>query len=617
MAGEGLGGPYQTANEIEAYKGDAALGYSGDNAIQYNGNPADTNPLSGLDNTLARMQSEDANMRMQRHLEKRQDLENIYKTLRGVGGSAFNMKGPNGKDLSFTPLPEDRKVLESKADEVRKYITAHPSTYQNDNKYLQMVSDLDSHSDVAGRRAIFHADQNAAAAQEQDPDERQGILQNINKELSTPLSNLSSPTPYMQKPKLVNDIDLKHYEDAKNRQQLGVTTEMKKMPDGTMQEVQVETSVIPKATILSPLTDFSKAMTENTKNYVNAWNSTPESKNPASVIELNKKIDQNAARLGIQPYYPATVDASGNVIPNPNKREAYTGLRIQSYGNPIKVEKITDTRDKAKEAKSKLLTEAVNRKKTLREIEAIDSKELDPVGKQAVVKVYKQTEDLRNKKDFVSLNKLEINPVTDGMKLYLTNNGIDGSQYEVSPISAKDATIANIGGEQAQDATGQSMSGVNKPGLAFYLKSNTGDINDDRYAFAFERNVPGVNEEGKNTLKKETYYKLVSPKEAIGHTIKSEKNHNSIDDKTLTSIGNGEKSWDELVGNKPKAVAPKEEVKEVPEKQFTVNGAVIIPEKQSDGTYKAMKDGKMQPVYGKFDNGELIFDKSELNNIRK
>ena len=615
MAGEGLGGPYQTASEIEAYKGDAALGYSGDNAVQYLGDPANQNPLSGLDNTLARMQSEDANMRMQRHLEKRQDLDNIYKTLRGVGGSAFNMKGPNGKDLSFTPLPEDRKILETKADEVRKYITAHPNTYQTDNKYLQMVNDLDSHSDVAGRRAIFHADQNAVAAQEQDPDERMGILQNINKELQNPLSALASPNPYMPKPKLVNDIDLKHYEDAKNRQQIGVTTEMRKMPDGTMQEVQVETSVIPKATILSPLTDFSKTMTENTKNYVNAWNSTPESKDPAKIIALNKKIDENASRLGIQPYYPATVDAAGNVIRNPNQREAYTGLRIQSYGNPIKTEKITDTRLKQAAEKAGIakvyadIQNAKDRLKLEKTNAGKEDAEADLVASSAVAKVYKQTEDLRKKKDFIPLSQLELNPITDGMKVYLNEKGINGSDYMISPISAKDATIANIGGEQAQDASGKVMQGINKPGVAFYLKSNSGNPNDDRYVYAYQKNVPGINKEGKKTIGQETYYKTVSPIEAVGHTIKAEKNFSNISDKTLSAIGSAESKWNEASGNQqPQQSAPQQSAPQQTSQQDS--GFKGIPGKvykNSDGTYSAIKDGKMQVVQGKDAQGNLIF----------
>ena len=621
-----------SANEIEQYKGDPALGYSGANAVEYGSNPQIQNPLQGLDSTLARMEQEDAQMRFQKHLENRQDLENIHKTLRGVDGSVFNMKGSNGKDLSFTPLPDDKKILDEKANKLRKYIIDHPASYQHDNKYLQMQADLDAHSHVAGQRAVFHADQNQMAMQSQDPDERAGYMQNIQKELKTPLTNLQTPNPYMPKPKLANDIDVSKYVDPKNREQLGTAIETRTLPDGTKADYEVTTSSIPKNVILKPLTDFSSEMTTQTKNWVNAFNTDPYNSDPARISAINKKINDNAQLLGVQPYYPAFIDPNtGKVVPNPNQREAYTGLRIEAYGKPVKSEKVSDYKSKQIAAEeevkyknaqiAKIYKDMEDAKERLRlaknkdDREGADAAEKDYVSSSAVAKILKTTNDVRDKKDFTSVDDFKTNSAIKGiLKNNLENNGLNPKDYEITHLSTNDATIQNLSGEQAQKANGEPEKGVNKPKDAFYIKSKTGNINDDRYVMVFDKYVPKLNPDGtehispetkKPVIVKETQYKLVSPKEAVGHTIKGEKNYDGITDKTIEAIGSGEYRWNEVSGGEQQKASPAQAKKA---------DKAVIPDKVkkiangSNPTIISTKDGTFYKVNGKYYNnsGEEI-----------
>lgn len=192
--------PVTSGSDLISNPGNANLGYS--SGVGYATNPAVADPFSGINDTLSRIQQQDAQMRMQRHLEQRQDLDNLNKMLSETGGSLFNMKDANGNNNSFVPLPEDKKILDDKTRTLHRLMLNNPEHYQTIPEFNDQYRELKLLTRQAGVRSAFHTSEGLEAAKEADPEEQAKRIENREKNISTPLADYAPVNPYMPNPKV-------------------------------------------------------------------------------------------------------------------------------------------------------------------------------------------------------------------------------------------------------------------------------------------------------------------------------------------------------------------------------------------------------------------------------
>jgi hypothetical protein len=181
--------PWISGTEILNNPGNAGLASgSGSGALPIQ---VDTKPIYSV---LDRLGDEDVKMRFQQQAQDREDKAALAKTLAeigGKGGSAFNMKGADGSNVSFSPLPEDQKVLQSKADEMRQIILKNPDNYDYDPNFLRKKEEYNYLLQHAGKRSILHSQNRLGAQQATDPEDREGYLKtNQDEILAHPLTML-------------------------------------------------------------------------------------------------------------------------------------------------------------------------------------------------------------------------------------------------------------------------------------------------------------------------------------------------------------------------------------------------------------------------------------------
>lgn len=577
--------PVTSGSDLTSNTGNAGLGIGGGGGVQYAANPVTDQNLNGVNATLDKVFDQDAQMQVLRYKQRQKDLDDLSQMLSETGGSAFNIKGDNGQNMSFAPLKQDQQALIDSARETHNEIIAHPESAHYSQKVAELRQKHQWLVQNASNRAVFAADANTMAAKSNDAAERQAILDNRDRQLQSNVKDFAPLDPHLPALSVKPTIVEKDYEDDKKLQSFGTKIQSKQTSDGGSVDYQVESKGIPNTALLSilgatPLSDEYN----NARNIAYGFQQLPQFNDPKYISAINEDIQKRAAARGIQPVFPATIGPDGKVVINPDPREVTAALNIEKYGGFRTTEKPTDERMKQMKESAEIGHIAQENKKILSDIQHARKEEEIAAGKlkidqskenreeleaaqgkieanSAVATVLKISNDARSKGKFTTLDKIKLPPntTTEDISSALTNNGIDPSNYTVSLLNAKDQGIQNLAGEQAQKANGDETQGVNKPISAFYVKSKTGNINDDRYLVFYRKiNPEGIGADGKQSETSATIeWKLVSPQDAVEHTIKGAKNYSNITDKTLENIGHARNKWNEVTGNN--TVAPAED----------------------------------------------------------
>jgi hypothetical protein len=229
--------PFISGSDILNNSGNAALGI-GSGAVPYVGNPANTEPFKGISDAYNTLQQQQAQKDLIDYKNKLDQQDQLAKTLAKFGGGAFNITDPvTGKNTGLEPLPEDKQILQQKADSIRRQMLENPDGYQFDEKLLQDQDEYNNLLRHASMRAFAKTNAYQDAAKEQDPDERQAILDNAKNEIDDhSLTDYYQPKPYF--PAAPFD-EMKIYgKDAfndKNRKTISTGTQ--KDANGNLQQV--------------------------------------------------------------------------------------------------------------------------------------------------------------------------------------------------------------------------------------------------------------------------------------------------------------------------------------------------------------------------------------------
>ena len=560
--------PFISGSEILANPGNAALGYS--SGVDYDFNPADTNPFAGVQGTLSRIQEEEKQMRFQRHLEKQKEQEQLAETISSLKGkgSVFNLKGPDGANTSFTPLPEDEVILTEKADELRKLALKSPGGYKYNREFLKKKDEFDYLTAHAGMRAVHDAQNRQAAVKATDEEDRAGYLKNIDEEV-TPykLTDLYRPKPYNpamktegesilpSKDRLDKDNFFTKSVTVADEGGIGIQTDMTGLRDDI---VDVRGKIKPGTKAYSEAVIMSQRFI-----------SSPLTQNPKAIEDMNRRIDANNASRGYKPgdahYQPhvAEVQPDGTVgFVSTDPAQIAGAIFFEQYGGLQASKKPTDILEKKKAAESQIknqeddnrrqwatLQDKIRHEKEMEEIarnkgKAKEADELKEIN-APVITYLEFAKSAREKKPL---------PIPDMVGSAMKAQGIDPGQYEYVPLNATDEGVSRIFGISKVDKDGKAQKGLNSPTAAYYLRSKTGDMKDDFIA--------GTYNEGPTTK-----WKTVKPNEAVSNIYSNTGNASSF--KQINKIQN--KLSEYLGGNAPASQAPAAEQKQiVPEKAPSV-----------------------------------------------
>ena len=536
--------PYTTANEIENYQGNAALGYGG-GAVDYNTNPNDANPLAGIDSTLARIQAEDAQQRALRHQEKRQDQERMMEMLNSVGGSAFNVAHPGtGKDMSMQPISEDDAILQKKADEQRQFILKNPENYGHRPEFYQKKQELDHLSRAAQERAIFRTSEMLAASKEQDPEQRQRIIDNMNSELSkNPVDNFKQLMPHMEAPRATDLLSNKDYRDEKNRQTYGTRIENRNGVD-----YEVTTSGVPLNEILAP--QFNPALLPAAKQNIAVFRNSPMGQNPAYINKMNANLIKNAKNLGIPENeipWLAVVGQDGKIIYNPNPGQGQAALNLEHYGHVWKDEKVSDSKQKLAEARNRMhnANEATKIAKSQEAREAAKAEQEDAESQYFSLNALEKLQKLKGEMD-----KLKYEPASNFLQSSgkgnieligeLVNSGFDVNKSKSAEVPTTE-TISQILAEPGQNTKTGAVSSntIRKAKSAHYIIPDGGTISDGVMAIQYSDYVPKFDKTTNKPIAPEekSKWKIVPFNELPANYVKGFTKNKNLSDKMLNHIG--------------------------------------------------------------------------------
>lgn len=556
--------PFVSGTEIVANPGNAALGYSG-TGVEYNTNPADTNPFANIQGTLARIQDEDAKMRYVKHLEHRKDQEDLAQFLSNIkgNGSAFNIKGPDGKNMSFSPLPQDQQVLAEKADELRKLALRNPDNYAFDPKILKKKEEYDNLIAHAGMRSVSDAQNRLSAAQSTDIEDREGYLKHNKAEIEDKaLTDFHRPNPYMPNPKTqgLNIFDPKMLSNKDSYAIRGTSIAKEGNIDVQTDLTGLKDDIVDVRGKIKPGTNAFNEAVIMAQRFI----SSPNTQNPQVIIDMNKRIDANNAARGYKPgdahYQPhvAEVKPDGTVgFTSTDPAQIAGAIMFESYGGLQPVKKPTKalaeqqkTEAQTTEVKTKIQNERRTYHKIGAEIAHLNAQTEE--AKARTAKLEGEAKKLAEKEqaDIEEVNspvasylnvvadasKKKFKPIPAGIAPALSNAGIDASQYTMTNINPSDEGVSHIAGIQKTNDKGVATEGINAPSAAYYLKSNTGDPKNDMIAVSYKKSPT------------ETAWKTIKPNEAVENIIKSRKNFKNITDKTTATIGKSQNKLNEVFG---------------------------------------------------------------------
>jgi len=476
--------PFVSGTEILSNPGNAALGYSGTN-VNYNFNPADTHPFASLETTIDALQANENKARLEKHLEQRADQEALAQTLAGMkgNGSAFNMKGPDGQNISFQPLPQDQAILNEKADNLRRDILKNPKGYKYDANFYKNKDEYDQLLVHAQQRAIEHTRNKLAAAQTMDPEDREGYLKHNQSEiLDHPLTDMYQPGTYMPKQRIDPEVifpsktlfDKDNYSTMKatvvNRDGVGVEQDM----------VGLNGNVL----------DIRKTLVPGTKAYIEAYKmSVPFVKeaqvNPDRIRQMNANLAAINEQRGYKPgnihYQPpvAEIDPqTGQVSKISTDPVQIAGaLYFEKYGALQPKEKISDFLEKQKKAKSDSAHQGFEEKLELRKQDEVERNNRANNAKKGGTSTQELKDEAnRNaaqaaKEETDKIFEQEVPDVPRAYPAYWKSKiGVDPNKYNIAEIHDKRAE--RLIGVEAAEIKGIVPHGTSKIPTKTYLIQN-------------------------------------------------------------------------------------------------------------------------------------------------
>ena len=483
--------PFITGSDILSYRGDADLGYSGQGGVAYNANPADTDPLKGTQATLDRLLQEDAAKRQMEYAERVKQREMLAQYLMqpqgpaGVGGSAFNVKGPNGENMGLNRLPQDYGPLNDKAAELTKYVFGSPDKGLDANA-MQLFQEHQRLAANASQRAYFKAVQMQEAANEQDPDERAAILKNMHDQLdNSSVTDFKELDPYYRKPAFDASqiFDLSGVGKPENR------GKMEKYGTDKTGEYKEIHSYLNPATISGQFQDIASNTTRSyqAKRLANNYLTSPASYNPENVERENDLIDAANRQMA------ARGESTAHEIPKI--------LSVQA--NPDGTKTVVNIRPNATPAEiaysvlaPKLLMENVSKEATkgkdeLNEIRARVSKAYRDVAESKDKLDKAQNED-KLKNNLAELKVTEVKNVLDEAKKAMPD---DQSKWpSAGPLYANNlnpvvdiplsSTTINMGGRKGQLIAGKEDNAI--PTVPKSIKFDRKDGPTGKFIFTYK-----------------------------------------------------------------------------------------------------------------------------------
>lgn len=606
--------PVTPGSELLSNPGNAALGYS--SGADFNIGP-NSQPLQGLDNTIGKLMDEEHQVQVMRYQKRLKEQDELATRIAETGGSAFNISGPGGQNMSFTPLPEDKKVLDQKADEIRRALISNPTGYKYSDDIAQKQQEFNALKNHASQRSVFAATTRSEAAKTNDQEDRQGMIDNLQNEVyGHKLTDFVTPSPYLNKPSWSDETF--HPKDVFNKEKMAaLATTTQKDAQGNEIEVNNMGYPIDKLDIRSNITPGNQKIWSEANNMLGRFTNSKYVKDPNFYIEQNAAIDRFNQERGLtdangnpisQHAIPhiADVTPQGAIVPNKNlsMQDFVYAMTTPSHGAITQETKLKkDAIDLAKENEGIKKSEAdikhqkaqegqENRKinETIRHNKAEEDlareKNLPDLeeANNAANTVLKHIVDTRINGKFISLDaaiKTLPSGEASGIEKAASDRGIDIKGYKVARINSNDEVVRDIAGVQYQNETGNYVKGVARPEYAYYLRSNTGNPADDKYIIGYKTTKPSVDDKGvqklgknnKPQLEQSIEWKTTTPQEAAGNVIRSRKNFDNITDKTTEAIGHAaNKVAEGLGGAASSAQQPAETTKSFNGKTYVKRG---------------------------------------------
>lgn len=523
--------PYMTGSELTANPGNAALGYS--SGVEYGVNPAIQNPLSGIDSTLAKIQDEDARMRIERHREQQKEQEDVVKMLQETGGSLFNMRDEAGRNVSFTPLPQDKKILSEKADALRRMVINNPRDYQFNPEFHKAKQELDYYKTHAGQRALYRAKNLNEASSELIPSARQERLSHLEREIDgKSLEDFHTPEPYMRQQPL--DVPFVEVKPVKRVMQ-GPKDAAGNYTQKTIEETPIE-GFDQRAQYVQGTPYFEKV-----NNYYKSLANSQTFNDPREIIAINTDIVKKNQQLGLTPQDANFIEPvgivdeqTGMVSINPDPYQTVRSLNVLKNYRASESSSFDKGRTQADIDRNKLKTQQKHyddQANYWREQIKTAKKNADTARMKAEQKSPEEKAEaefrisaLNANSDLAETNsryaKKAVVPVSkqgDPKAFeYFKNKGINTNDYLIANIPVGDKTVASIGAKPLIKAVAgkEKRLGIAKYDYAYYLRSKDGDSNKDLYMLVYPSSKPnGAGE-----------VEVVTHEQAIGNIVDSKAN---------------------------------------------------------------------------------------------
>lgn len=561
--------PFITGSDIVSNPGNAALGYS--SGVVYNANPEIQNPFAVTQNALAHLTQEEKFNRQRSHQEAVKQQQDLADYLAQSGQSLFNMPGgENGKNMSFNAIPEDKEVLRSKADELRRMVINNPTRWKFDADRLEKEQKLQQLVAHAGIRSVAKANLEQQASQTNDPDERAEIISYLNEMKGQKLEDFISPQPHFPKQYAdINDLIPADIRSGKNKESWKNYSVNTKDVNGNI--IAQDMSGMNDNSI-----DFRAAAQPGTKPYTTAlklarsfYNSSTMN-DPLKIVDMNKNIDQINTARGYTPgsvhYIPhiAEVMAGGKIVPNNlSPTDVAYSIMAEAHGGLQPNEELKKTSQETQKATAEINSEKANTANTIAKTEKIradmeaDKEKGDEHAAHAkgvTLPVVKMLQDYGSGGDLNALISRAAIPERAGLNQIVADNGIVPNNYTASKLGLSQDLIKISGVTDQSATTGKSGSNLVPPTYAYVLKAKDGDPNKALFIVGYQELVPQKDEKGNIVIDKTTKHpimkselrvKKLTPSEAIGNIVQYS---DRSDDKTLDGALS---YWDKLNGKVP------------------------------------------------------------------
>ena len=318
----GIDAPYTTANEIDAHVANPLLA-----GVTANFDPANPNPLGGLQKTFDRLDTEQAGSyeaqkqrvfqqqqqeRQEKHdLLKQQmlfdqekkmkdaeqaikDRDALYDMMQKSGGTSAMIKDENGNDMSIPFLPADQTIADQAANEFQKGVIGNPANFKTPDMVTK-YNNIKRLNQNASARAIYALKAQQYANQTYDTQEKARALEYIDGLKSGKLDPNTRPLPFTPQSTIQPMIDMKgKYKNTDNYESF----------DGDMQGVPNAEYVALQNTT-DPL-----AIDEGFKRY-GYFKNQPQGQDPIAYQEYQNHVNEIAAARGLP-----KIDLGGKIGPD-------------------------------------------------------------------------------------------------------------------------------------------------------------------------------------------------------------------------------------------------------------------------------------------------------------